>query len=68
MPARKDVPRMTAREVSSSRPLRARMPFRASLNIGHSPKRFMRSSTRSAVGASISSTTLPSARKITRSA
>ena len=33
VPARNDVPRMTAREVSSKRPLRAMMPFRAILNI-----------------------------------
>ena len=66
--AEERVPAMTASDVSSSRPLRARMFFSASLNMAHSPKRFMRSSTRSAVGSSISSTTLPSARKMTRSA
>ena len=67
VPARNDVPRMTASDVSSRRPFRARMPFSAKLNIGQSPNRFIRSSTRSAVGSVISSTTLPSARKITHS-
>ena len=67
-PDRNAVPAMTASAVSTRRPLRLQMFFRLSLNIGHSPKCFMRSSTRSAVGSIISSTILPSARKITRSA
>ena len=57
----------TARAVISRRVLWARTPFRLILNMAQSENCFIRSSTRSAVGARISSTILPSPRNTTRS-
>ena len=68
VPERNETPSITASAVSAKRSLWAKRPFSVSLNTGYSPKFLSRSSTRSAVGSSISSTILPSARNTTRSA
>ena len=69
VPAVNATPSITARAVVTSRSFRANSPCRTILNIAaHSPKRFIRSSTRSAVGSRISSTIRPSARNTIRSA
>ena len=69
VPAVNATPRITARAVVTSRSFRASRLCRTILNISaHSPKRFSRSSTRSAVGSRISSTIRPSARNTMRSA
>ncbi len=69
VPAMNATPRVTARAVAKSLSLWAMSPLTVVNSIGgHSPNSFMRSSTRAAVGCSISSTMRPSARKTIRSA
>ena len=69
VPAVNATPRITASAVVTSRSFRANSPCRTILNMpAHSPKRRIRSSTRSAVGSRISSTICPSARNTMRSA
>ncbi len=69
VPATKPTPRTIASAVSASRSLCEVKPRTRTFHIGdQSPSRFIRSSTLSAVGSSISSTRWPSARKSTRSA
>ena len=72
-PTTNETPTRMAMEMAMSRPIRARMLLRAIERDGvgahvSSPMNFILSSTRSAVGSAISSTILPSLRKITRSA
>ena len=69
VPAVNATPMITARAVVTSRRFRANRLCRTILYMSaHSPKRRIRSSTRSAVGARISSTIRPSARNTIRSA
>ena len=69
VPAVNATPSVTARAVVTSRRFRASRLWKMILNMpAHSPKRRIRSSTRSAVGWRISSTTRPSARNTIRSA
>jgi hypothetical protein len=69
VPAVKATPMITARAVVTSRRFRASRLWKTILTIvAHSPKRLIRSSTRSAVGWCIWSTIRPSARNTMRSA